>query len=66
MVRYWLFLAVITGSTATAVASIAPGTATDIGNVTVVEKNQNWQPANDLTARKETAPLFQRASENES
>lgn len=49
MFRYWLFVAAVIGTAATAVASIAPGTATDFSNVTVVEKNQNWQPADSVT-----------------
>jgi hypothetical protein len=48
MIRYALFVAVVVGSAATAVASIAPGTATGV-NVTVVEKNQYWQAVDSVT-----------------
>jgi hypothetical protein len=50
MVRYWLFVAVVIGAGAVAVASIAPGTATNADNVTVVEKNQSWQAVDGVTA----------------
>ncbi len=51
MIRYVLFVAIVLGSAATAVASIAPGTSTNIQNVTVIEKNQNWHVVNSVTVQ---------------
>jgi hypothetical protein len=51
MVRYALFVIVVLGSAATAVASIAPGTAINNQNVTFIEKNQNWHVVNSVTVQ---------------
>lgn len=51
MMRYVLFVTVVLGSAATAVASIAPGTAINNQNVTFIEKNQNWHVVNSVTVQ---------------
>jgi hypothetical protein len=53
MIRYSLFVMAVIGSAASAIAAIAPGTATGISakNVTVIEKSQTWHIVNDLTVR---------------
>ena len=51
MIRYSLFVIAVIGSAASAIAAIAPGTATDLArkNVTVIEKNQTWHVINEIT-----------------
>jgi hypothetical protein len=53
MIRYSLFVFAVIGSAATAVAAIAPNSATQINpmNVTVIEKNQTWHVVNELTVQ---------------
>jgi hypothetical protein len=49
MIRCGLLIAFVIGLGAPAVASIAPGTATGLLWVSVVEKNQKREPANSVT-----------------
>jgi hypothetical protein len=42
MIRYSLFLAIVVGSAATALAAIAPSATVATRNVTVIEKNQDF------------------------
>lgn len=51
MFRYSLFVIAVLGSAATALAAIAPGTATNVRNMTVIAKNQTWHVVNSLTVQ---------------
>ncbi len=42
MTRYALFLALIVGTAATAIAAISPVPQQHTGNITVIEKNQDF------------------------
>jgi hypothetical protein len=49
MIRYTLFLAIVFGTAATAIASIAPDAAiSNPANITVVAKNQAFPQFGDL------------------
>ncbi|NMD09276.1 MAG: hypothetical protein GYA66_14995 [Phyllobacteriaceae bacterium] len=49
MVRYTLFLAIVFGSAATAIASIAPDVAiSNPANITIVAKNQAFPQFGDI------------------
>jgi hypothetical protein len=49
MIRYFLFVAAVIGSAATAIAAIAPDTSMERKNVTVIEKNQFWHVVEEFT-----------------
>lgn len=50
MIRYTLFVLTVLGSAATAIAAIAPSTATALNpaNITVIEKNQAYPVFGEL------------------
>jgi hypothetical protein len=49
MIRYFLFVATVLGSAATAIAAISPEAPTARKNITVIEKNQFWHVVDDFT-----------------